>query len=78
MSMWTSGTKVSCSSGWLSLARVEILWATGKDAHAGEVTGLMAGTSGRAGDVGFSVCVVALELEACFGTSGVLRKKKAS
>jgi hypothetical protein len=76
--MWTSGSEVSCSGGGLSLAVVEVLLATGEDARAGEVTGLMAGTSGHAGDAGFSVCGVALELEACSGTNGALRKKRAS
>jgi hypothetical protein len=76
--MWTSGTEVSCTSGGLSLTRVEVLAATGEDVRAGEVTGLMASTSGRAGDAGFSVHGATLELEACSGTSGALRRKKAS
>jgi hypothetical protein len=69
---------VSCSGGGLSLAGVEVLSTAGEDARAGEVTRLMAGTSGRAGDAGFSVCGLALELEAYSGASGALRKKITS
>jgi hypothetical protein len=75
--MWTSGAEVLCSGGGLFLARVAVLLAASEDARAGEETGLMAGTSGRAGDAGFSACGVALELEACSGTYGALRKRDA-
>jgi hypothetical protein len=64
-----------CSGGGLFLAGVAVLLAAGKDAWAREETRLMAGTSGRARDAGFSACGVALELEACSGTSGTLRRK---
>jgi hypothetical protein len=73
--MWTLGVEMLCSSGGLFLAGVAILSAVGEDAQAGEETRLMASKSGRAGDAGFCVCGVALELEACSGTSGALRRK---
>jgi hypothetical protein len=73
--MWASGAEVLCFGGGLFLAGVAVLSAAGKDAQPGEETRLMAGTSGRVGDAGFSACGVALELEACFGTSGARRKK---
>jgi hypothetical protein len=69
---------VSCSGGGLSLAEVVVLSVAGEDARAREVTGLMDGASGRAGDAGFSVCGLALELEACSKASGALRKKRTS
>jgi hypothetical protein len=69
---------VSCSGGGTSLAGVIVLSAVGEDVHVGEVIGLMAGASGRAGDASFSVCGLALELEACSGASGALRKKRTS
>jgi hypothetical protein len=55
VSMWTSGAEVSCSGEGLSFAGVEVFLGTGEDAHTGEVTGLIAGISGRAGDAGLSV-----------------------
>jgi hypothetical protein len=73
--MWTSRAEVLCSGGGLFLAGETVLSAEGEDARAGEETGFMAGTLGCAGDAGFSACGVALELAACSGTSGALRRK---
>jgi hypothetical protein len=55
VSMWTSGAEVSCSGGGSSFAGVEVFSGAGEDARAGEVTGLVAGISGRVGDAGLSV-----------------------
>jgi hypothetical protein len=57
------------------LAGVAVLSVAGEDDRAGEATELIAGTSGHAGDAGFSACGVALELEACSKTRRALRKK---
>jgi hypothetical protein len=78
MSMWTSGAEVSCSGGGSSFTGVEVFLGAGEDAHAKEVTGLVAGISGHIGDAGLSVRGLALELEACSRASGALRKKRTS
>jgi hypothetical protein len=78
VSMWTSGAEVSCSDGGSSFAGVEVFSGTGEDARVGEVIGLVAGISGRAGDAVLLVRGLALELEACSGASGALRKKRTS
>jgi hypothetical protein len=78
VSMWTSGAEVSCFGGGSSFAGVEVFSGAGEDAHAREVTGLVARISGRTRDAGLSVRVLALELEACSGASGALRKKRTS
>jgi hypothetical protein len=39
----------------MSFAREEVFFGAGKDARTGEVTGLIAGISGRAGDAGLAV-----------------------
>jgi hypothetical protein len=62
---------VSCSGGGLSHAGVEVLSATGQDAHVGEVTGLMADTSGRAGNTVFCVW-------GGTGTGGMLQNQRSS
>jgi hypothetical protein len=73
--MWTSGAEVLCSGGGLFLAEEAVLSVEVEDARAGEETGFMAGALGCAGDAEFSACGVALELAACSGTSGALRRK---
>jgi hypothetical protein len=52
--MSTSGAKVSCSGGGSSFTGVAVFSGAGEDARAGEVTWLVAGISGRAGDAGLS------------------------
>jgi hypothetical protein len=76
--MSTSGAEVSCSDGGFSFARVAVFSGAGKDARTREVAWLVAGISGRAGDAGLSTRGLALELEACSGANGALRKKRAS
>jgi hypothetical protein len=55
VSIWTSGAEVSCSGGGLYFAGEEVFSGAGKDAHVREVTGLIAGISGHAGEAGLSV-----------------------
>jgi hypothetical protein len=76
--MWTSGAEMSCSGGGSSFARVKVFSGAGEDARVGELVWLVIGISGRAGDAGLSVWGAALELVACSGASGALRKKRAS
>jgi hypothetical protein len=78
MSMWTSGAEVSCSGGRSSFTGEEVFSGAGKDASAREVAWLVASMSGRTGDAGLSTLGLALELEACSGARGALRKKRAS
>jgi hypothetical protein len=78
VSMWTLGAEVSCFGGGSSFAGVEGFSGAGEDARAGEVTGLVAGISGCAGDAGLSIRGLTLELEARSGASGALRKKRRS
>jgi hypothetical protein len=74
--MWTSGVEMSCSGGGSSFARVKVFLGAGEDARARELVWLVIGISGRAGDAGLSVWGAALELVACPGASGALRKKE--
>jgi hypothetical protein len=60
------------------LGRVEVFSGAGEDAHAGELAWLVVGISGHAGDTSLSVWGAALELVACSGASGALRKKRTS
>jgi hypothetical protein len=76
--MWTSGAELSCSGGGLSFAGEEAFSGAGEDAGAGEVVWLVAGMSGRAAATGLSTLGLALELEACSGARGALRRKRAS
>jgi hypothetical protein len=76
--MWTSGTELSCSDGGSSFAGEEAFSGAGEDAGAGEVVWLVAGMSGHAGDAGLFTLGLALELEACSGARGALRRKRAS
>jgi hypothetical protein len=76
--MWTSGAEVSCSGRGSSFAGVEVVSDAGEDAHAGEVTWLVAGISGHTGDAGLSAWGLPLELEARSGARGALRKKRTS
>jgi hypothetical protein len=76
--MWTSRAELSCSGGGSSFAGEEAFLGAGEDAGAGEVVWLVAGISGRAGDVSLFTLGLALELEACFGARGALRRKRAS
>jgi hypothetical protein len=69
------GEEVVCSGGGVFLARVADVSATGEDAQARELTGLITGMSGHGGDVGFSTWGAALELEACSAARGALREK---
>jgi hypothetical protein len=72
--MWTLGAELSCSGGGSSFAGEEAFLGAGEDVGAGEV--LVSGASGRAGDAGFAVFGLALELEACSGARGALKEKK--
>jgi hypothetical protein len=74
--MWTSGAELSCSDGGSSFAGEEAFSGTGKDAGAGEVVWLAEGMSGHARDASLSTFGLALELEACSGTSGALKERK--
>jgi hypothetical protein len=76
--MWTSGAELSCSGGGSSFAKEEAFSGAGEDAGAGEVVWLVAGMWGRPGDAGLFTLGLALELEACSGERGALRRKKAS
>jgi hypothetical protein len=76
--MSTSGVEVSCSSGGSYFTGVEVFSGAGEDARAGELAWLVVGISGRARDAGLSAWGLALELEACSGASGALRKKRTS
>jgi hypothetical protein len=49
---------------------------TGEDTGVREVAWLVAGMSGRTGDAGLSTLGLALELEACSGARGALKKKE--
>jgi hypothetical protein len=55
VSMWTSGTEVSCSGGGLSFTGEEVFSDAGEDARAGEETGLLARISGHVGEAGLAV-----------------------
>jgi hypothetical protein len=76
--MWTSGVELSCSGGGSSFAREEAFLGAGEDAGAREVVWLVLGMSGRAGDADLFTLGLALELEACSGARGALRRKRAS
>jgi hypothetical protein len=74
--MWTSGAELSCSGGGSSFTGEEAFSGAGEDASAEEVVWLAVGMLGRAGDAGLSTFGLALELEACSGTSGALKERK--
>jgi hypothetical protein len=74
--MWTSGAELSCSGGWSSFTGEEAFLGAGEDAGAGEVVWLVSGMSGRAGDAGFAMFGLALELEACSDARGALKERK--
>jgi hypothetical protein len=76
--MWTSGAELSCSGEGSSFAGEEAFSGAGEDAGAGEVVWLVLGMSGCAGDAGLFTLGLALELEACSGARGALRRKIAS
>jgi hypothetical protein len=76
--MWTSGAELSCSGGGSSFAREEAFLGAGEDVGAEEVVWLVAGMAGHAGDAGLFTLGLALELEACSGARGALRRKRAS
>jgi hypothetical protein len=76
--MWTSGAELSCSSGGSSFAGEEAFSGAGKDAGAREVVWLVLGMLEHAGDVGLFMLGLELELEACSGARGALRRKRAS
>jgi hypothetical protein len=73
--MSTLGAEELCSAGGLFLAGEAVLSTADEDDWVGEATGLITGIAGRGGDADFSTCGIALELEACSGTRGALRKK---
>jgi hypothetical protein len=68
--MWTSGAELSCSGG------EEAFLGASEDAGAGEVVWLAYGTSGCAAAADLSTLGLALELEACSGARGALKKRK--
>jgi hypothetical protein len=74
--MWTSGAELSCSGGGTSFAREEAFSGVGEDVGTGEVVCLAVDMSARAGDAGLSTFGLALELEACSGARGSLKKRK--
>jgi hypothetical protein len=76
--MWTSGAGLSCSGGGSSFAGEEAFSGAGEDVGAGEVVWLVVGMLGHAGDAGLFTFGLALELDACSGARGALRRKKAS
>jgi hypothetical protein len=74
--MWTSGAEISCSGGGASFATEVVLSGAGEDAGASEVVWLAEGMSGAAAAAGFSICGLALVLEACSGARGALKERK--
>jgi hypothetical protein len=74
--MWTLGAGLSCFGGGSSFTEEEAFLGAGEDASAEEVLWLVSSASGRAGDAGFAVFGLALELEACSGARGALKERK--
>jgi hypothetical protein len=67
---------LSCSGGRSSFTGEEAFLGASEDAGAGEVVWLVSAISGHAGDAGFATFGLALELEACSGARGALKKRK--
>jgi hypothetical protein len=67
---------LSCFGEGSSFAREVVLLGAGEDAGASEVVWLAEGMSGVAVAAGFSMCGLALVLEACSGTRGALKERK--
>jgi hypothetical protein len=74
--MWTSRAELSCSGGGSSFAGEEAFLGAGEDADAGEVVWLADGMSRCAAAADLSTLGLALELEACSGARGALKKTK--
>jgi hypothetical protein len=70
------GGRIVLFCGGSSFAGEEAFLGAGKDAGAGEVVWLVSGASGHAGDAGFAMFGLALELEACSDTRGALKERK--
>jgi hypothetical protein len=76
MSLLTSVDEVLDYRGGRSPTGVEEVSASGEDAQAWELVGLIIGMSALGEDASSSMCGAPLELEACSGARGALKARK--